>query len=1061
MHRLAKLSMANRSVVALATIAVLLFGGYIIPLLKQELLPSLVYPAISVISIYPGASPEQVEQDVTAPLEQSFQGNSGVQRITSESSQGLSAIIVYYQFGSDLDKAQQTLAEEINRAQSSLPATVTTQIQQYNFADVPIITLAVSSQQNQQDLAVRLKQIVVPALQGISGVANVSITGVRQPIVTITLDPKKLQEHGVTLTQVEQVLQANNITIPAGQLTTGDQTLAIRVGNTLNSIDDLKKLVVGEQAVLPQGTSLQGSATTASQFPGTSQSAGATGITYRPVTLGDVASVQQDLAPSSTLTRTNGQPSLGIAITKTNDGNVVSISQAVNSQLPDLERKLGYNAQITVVTDQAPYIEQSVRDLTREGLLGAIFAILVIILFLFSLRSTLVTAISIPLSIVIALIALWVGNYSLNLLTLSGLTIAVGRVVDDSIVVLENIYRHLRGGEDKRTAVMAGVKEVATAVTASTLTTVCVFLPLAFMGDIVGEYAHPLAFAVTVALLASLLVALTIIPVLAYWVLKAPAQHAAQKATAAKPGLLERGYIPLVRWATRHRVITPLIALLLLIASCALFPLLPVNAFGNQGSNYLRFTQTLPPATSLASTDQAARQVENMLASIPEIQAYQVTIGGGGNASAAFFSGGTGGTNTASYTLSLKEGSDADSVEQTIRHRLQGLSNIGTIAFQSDSGNVVDITVQGPDEATLRQAAQQVYDAVKNTPNTSDVTSDLAEAAPLIDVHVDPAKALAHGLSALQVGQLLQMIYSGSTVTHVTLNNVQQDVDLRIGTPVNNLEQMRNLLLPTASGTVRLADIATVTQVNGPLQISHLNGSRTVIITLTATGNNVGAVMRDVQQRLNRLHLANGATASLGTQTSEQNQAIQQFYLVLLAAIPLVYIVMVATFRSLLQPLILLIAIPFAGIGSLMLAAITRTPIGISSLFGFLMLMGIVVTNAIVLIDLVNQYRGRGLDARSAVIEGGRRRLRPILMTALATIMALMPMALGIGGGSNLLISGDLAIIVIGGLTSSTVLTLLLVPTLYVIVEDIKERFRRQPSPPVGEGEQTEAVVAH
>jgi HAE1 family hydrophobic/amphiphilic exporter-1 len=1061
MHRLAKLSMANRSIVALATVAVLLFGGYIIPLLKQELLPPLVYPAISVITPYVGASPAQVEQDVTDPLEQSFQGNAGVQRITSQSSQGLSVITVYYAFGTDLDRAQQTLSEEINKTQSSLPSNVTPQLQQYNFADVPIITLAVSSNENQQDLAVRLKQTVVPALQGINGVGNVSVTGVRQQIVSITLDLKKLQARGLTVTQVEQVLQANNMTIPAGQLTSGDQTLSVRVGNTFQSIDDLKQVVVGEQAILPQGA-LPSTGASAAQFTrsGASQATSASltgaGVTYKPVKLGDVASVQEDLAPSSTLTRTNGKPSLGISITKTSDGDVVSISQAVNAQIPDLEHKLGYNAQITVISDQAPYIQESVRDLAREGLLGAGFAILVILVFLLSIRPTLVTAISIPLSVVIALIGLWIGNYSLNLLTLSGLTIAIGRVVDDSIVVLENIYRHLRGGEDKRTAVLAGVKEVATAVTASTLTTVCVFLPLAFLGDVVGEYAHPLAFSVTIALLASLLVALTIIPVLAYWFLKGP-QQAAASLHQEKPSFLERGYIPLVRWTTKHRVLTPLIAVLLLIGTVALFPLLPVNAFGNQGNNTFRFTQTLEPTASLARTDQAARPVENILATIPGIQAYQVTVGGG----SSFFFGGTSGANTATYTVSITTGSDVNSVEQAVQNRLKGLTGVGSFSFQNANSNSVDITVQAPDESTLRQAAQQVYTAVVTTPNTSDATSDLTNAAPLIDVHVDPQKALAHGLTALQVGQALQMIYNGTTVTHITLNNRQQDVDLKLGTPANSIKQMSDLLIPTATGSVRLGDVATITQVEGPAQISHLNGTRTATITLTVTSDNVGAVQQDIQQRINKLSLPSGASASLGITASQQNQALQQLYITLLVAIPLVYIVMVATFRSLVQPLILLIAIPFAGVGSIALAAITRTAIGISSLFGFLMLIGIVVTNAIVLIDLVNQYRARGLDARAAVIEGGRRRLRPILMTALATIMALIPMALGIGGGSNLLISGDLAVIVIGGLTSSTVLTLLLVPTLYVIVEDIKERFNRRPSPPTAGEEQTAAAATH
>lgn len=1019
---LSRFSLANRSLIALASVAVILAGLVVLPLLKQDELPPITYPAIELIAAYPGATPEQVEQDITTPLEENIRGLQQVQQVTSQSSEGLSLITVLYNDGTDLDTAQQKLAAQVRQVQPALPTNVTPALQVFNPADLPILLLTVTSTEDVQTLAPALNQYVLPTLQGVSGVGTVTVTGVRQHIVTVTLDLNKLQTYGISLNQVQQALQANNMTIPAGEVTANDQTFAIRVGNTFNSLQDLENLIIGRVG---------------NPSPGSTQPSSS--AVSRPVRLGDVASVQEDLAPSSTLTRVNGQPSLGIAITKTADGNTVAVSQAIKAQLPDLETKLGHHARITVLDDQAPAIQASIAELAREGLLGAAFAILVILLFLLSLRSTAVIAISIPLSVIIALIALWIQGYSLNVITLAGLIIAVGRIVDDAIVVLENISRHLRNGESKRTATLSGVQEVASAITASTLTTVAVFLPLAFIGGFVGEYTHPLALTITIALLASLLIALTVIPVLAYWFLKAPERVHEQQVSSAKPTLLERGYTPLITWVTTHRVLTVILAIMLLVGSFALLPLLPVNVFSNQGATSFSFTLTLPPNTSLARTDLAARQVEGVLAETQGIQTYQATVGTSATGSST-----AGETNAATFTVTVKPNVALPAVQHTVQDRLNALVNIGTLSFQTQINNIVDVTVQAPDDQTLRQATQQVFDAVKQTPNTTGATSDLGSAVPFINVQVDQGLASLRGLTALQVGQALQEIYTGNMVTRVVLNGIQQGVELKIATSAYTIQQMQTMLIPGPLGAVRLGEVATITQVNGPVQITHIDGSRAATITLTVTGQNVGGVIQEVQNRLATLTLPHDATAQLGGTATEANNVLTQLLLALLFAIPIVLIIMAVTFRSVIQPLILLVSIPFAAVGALVLAAITQTAISDSTLFGFLMLIGIVVTNAIVLIDRVNHFRARGMDARAAVIAGGQQRVRPILMTAVATIMALMPIALGIGGANNAIVSSSLAIIVIGGLASSTFLTLLFVPTLYVIVENTRDRWKKK-----------------
>lgn len=1058
MSFLARLSLKNRSLIALATIAILLIAAYVIPSLKQELFPSLDFPAISVVTVDAGASPSIVEHDVTNPLEQSIQGIAGIQQLTSYSNEGVSIIVVEFDFGTDINQAQQTLSQHLNQVQATLPAGLTPQIQTFSVNALPVIQLAVTSSQDPITLAAQVKQDVIPTLQGIDGVASANVTGVQQQIVSVTLDLKKVQAAGLTVSQIEGVLQANNITFPAGQITSNGQTLPIQVGNTFNSIDDLKNLVVGMSvphissgSQIPTGTQIPTGIRTGGTLP-----TGTPTVKPTPITLGKVATVEQTLAPSTSITRTNGKPSIGIAITKTNDGNTVSISQAIHDKLSSLQHTLGNGANIFVVFDQSPFVRNSVDGLVSEGLIGAGFAILVILVFLLSLRSTLVTAVSIPLSIVIALIGLGVGKLSLNILTLGALTIAIGRVVDDSIVVLENIQRHLRqeAGAEKLATVIGAVREVAGAVTASTITTVSVFLPIAFAGGFVGELFSSFAITVTIALLASLFVALTIIPVLAYWFLKAPKAPAQQAQPAReKMTLLERGYVPLVRWVTTHRLISVAGALVIFFGSLALAPLLGTNFFDNSSQNTFTITQTLPASSSLQQTDQAAQQVEAVLANIQGIQTYQMTIGSSGSF-ASSFSGGRG-SNSATYAITTDPNADQVALQQTVQDRLHTLTGVGTITLSASSqgfnSSNLAVNVQASDDQTLRAATQLVLDAVKQAPNTTDVSSNLVDASPLINVQVDPGKALLHGLTAAQVGQELRAVYSGTTVTKITLGGTQEDVNIMLGTPADTVQGMQNLLIPGPTGNVRLGDVAVVTQINGPAQITHLNATRTATVSATVTSSNVGAVSMDVQQRINKLSLPAGATVSLGGVTASQSQAFQSLILALIIAIVLVYLVMVATFRSIVQPLILLVSIPFAATGSILLLLATHTALGVPALIGLLMLVGIVVTNAIVLLDLVNQYRAKGLDARSAVVEGGRRRLRPILMTAIATILALLPMALGLSK-AGVFIAGPLAIVVIGGLTTSTILTLLLVPTLYVIVEDIRGRLGRRrttsPTPP-------------
>lgn len=1056
MTAFARLSLANRSLVILVAVVVSAFGLFTIPQLKQQLLPSLSFPGAFVVTSYPGASPDIVEEQVTEPLEDSFQGLAGLETMTSTSKEGLSQIQVAFEYGTDVEAAVSRMQQAVNRVSGQLPSGVEPRVVAGNTDDIPVLVLAVGDGGDPKEMADKLRTIVLPELRAIEGVREAQVTGTRDEVVTITPDLGKMMLAGVSPAQIPEVLRANGTPIPAGALVEDGKSLTVQVGSRVESIEDLRNLYLTpaqpQQAQQqPQGRQ-QGQQAQQAQLGQVQQQRAP-----KPVKLGDVATVERGLAEATTITRTDGRTSLGVSITMVPDGNAVAISHAVRELLPDLTRALGDTSEtaIEVVFDQAPYVEQSIESLTTEGILGLVFAVLVILVFLLSVRSTLVTAVSIPLSVVIALLVLWLGDHSLNMLTLGALTIAIGRVVDDSIVVLENIKRHLGYGEAKRQAILTGVREVAGAVTASTLTTVAVFAPIAVVGGMVGELFAPFAITVTVALLASLLVALTVVPVLAYWFLKAPdlspeeARAYREKAEAKElRSPLQRAYLPVLRFATRFKVVTLLIGVAVFAGTMGLASGLQTNFLDSTGQDTIAMSQRMPAGTDLRTTDEAAGKVEKVLEEIDAVESYQVNVGGGN----AMMGGTGGGADRASYSITLKDGSDTPAVEQELRDRLAKLGDIGevTVGGASAAGfatDQVEVIVRAPDIAALRSAADAVAGAMGNVAGLRDVTSNLESSAPRIEVRVDREKAAERGLTEAQIGQTVAQAFRGAPLGQLTIDGSPSDLVLRTGSAPEDIKAVRNLQLPTAAGMVKLSSVADVKQVDGPTQITRIDGERSATVSAKATGSDLGSITQELTRELDELGLSAGASYEIGGASADQQEAFSDLGMAMLAAIAIVFMIMVATFRSFVQPLILLVSIPFAATGAVGLLVATDTAMGVPALIGMLMLIGIVVTNAIVLIDLINQYRAQGMGVVEAVIEGGRRRLRPILMTAVATICALVPMALGVTGHGGF-ISQPLAIVVIGGLISSTLLTLVLVPTLYTMVERAKERMRRTPAEP-------------
>lgn len=1057
MFRLAKLSVANRSVVALITIITAVFGFISLGSLKQELIPSFEVPQAAIVTAYPGASPEVVDNQVSRVIEDAVRQIDGLINSTSTSQSNISIVRVEFEYGTTSAKVAEDLAATLAKIKSSLPSDVEPNVLSGSFDSVPIIALGVSANDgNNEKLAQTLSDVAVPLFSQVKGVRDVNIAGVKEKRVNLELKTDVLAANGLSQQSIVSALQANGFVIPAGTIDDNQGSISIEVGTPVVTLEDFKNLALISSA--------SPSATASSPFAGfggsTQVPAGIRIPTATPakpavLTVADVATVTLENAPTTSIARTNGKEALSISIVKTQDGNTVAVSHGVQDKIAELKEKLG-NVTIVTVFDQAPFVEKSLENLTTEGLLGLGFAILIILLFLLSFRSTIVTAISIPTSVLITFIGLGQFGYSLNILTLSALTIAIGRVVDDSIVVIENINRHLSYGEPKKQAILDAVKEVAGAITAATITTIAVFLPIALVSGLIGEIFRPFAFTFAIALAASLLVSLTIVPVLAYWFLKNPVQleqasefemsvfaEAARKSEEVKErkSWLQRGYLPILSWTQRRPVITLIASFLILIFTFGLVPFLKTDFIGSSGSNGFVINQTMAPGATFEQKDDAAAKLEGVILTVEEVEVVQTSIGSSGDGRVAFGAA-AGGT---SLQVSLVEGADAVAIQAQLEEKIAKDTSLGEVKFSSGGGpgfgssSTIDIKVLAPNDEKLLDAINAIQSAMQGTPDVSEITNSLADKQRTLRVTVDREAAAAKGLTEVAVGGIVASKLRPSSIGKLNIENVETDIYVVQTAIPDTVEEVSAISIPSTSGLVTLSDIAKIELVEVPVAIASEKGDRTAKVSLAPDGDNLGAISAEVTKRLEGVTLPLGTTASLGGISADQADSFSQLGLALLAAVAIVFVVMVATFSSLIQPLILLISIPFAATGALGLLLITDTPLGVPSLIGMLLLVGIVVTNAIVLIDLINQYRKQGRPMQEAIMDGARQRLRPILMTALATIFALTPMALGVTGGGGF-ISQPLAVVVIGGLFSSTVLTLVIVPVLYWLVEGRKER---------------------
>ncbi len=1037
---LAKFSI-KRPITMLMIIAIVLVLGIIsFSRLGIDLLPDFSLPVGVVITQYSGASSQEVESMITKPVEQTLATLSNVKNIISNSSEGSSMVMVEFNWGTDMDIAAQDMREKVDLIKGFLPSgSQAPMVVKFDPTMMPMMQIALYGGDNIVQLKNIAEDTISDRLLRIEGVASVDILGGLERQITIEVDPDRLASYGLSMSQIASKLQTENINLPGGNVNQGKKRYTLRTEAEFKDVEEIENLPIP----LPQGGS---------------------------VLLKNIAKVEDTHKDISTITRYNDKPCISLSVQKQSGYNTVQVAKKVKAEMAKLQSEIPIDIGYDAILDQSDYIEMSIDNVKNNAVMGGIIAVIVIYLFLQHLRSTLIIGISIPVSIIATFILIYFNNFTLNMLSLGGLALGVGMLVDNSIVVLDNIFSHRQAGEEPVTAAISGTNEVALAITASTLTTVAVFLPIVFVQGITAQLFNELALTVTFSLLSSLLVALTVVPLLSSKLMVQITDSGLSKEGSGKKKTflvsllnsfktlyekIEVKYSGFLKWALCHRKIIVVSSVALFIISIALVPLVGMEFFPRSDAGSISISIKLPYGTNLEQTDKFVTNVIEKLEQIPEIDGILETTG---STMAMSIGGAFSESSEAGISIKLVPLSERNRTSEEIAENIRNLTadmagaeiNVQALSGMGFSGGglltPISIKVKGDDLEQLAEVSKQVADIVKTIPGTREVESSLEDGKPELVIKIDRDKATMYGLSSAQIAQIVNSTISGSTATKYKVGGDEIDVVIKADEGlIDDIYKIKNLLIPSASGAlITLGDVAEVSKGIGPVTIARENQTREVTITGDVLGRDTGTVNREIRQKLNELHLPEGYSTEMGGEQQQMAESFSDLALVFLLAVVLVYMVMASQFESLKQPFIVMFTVPLAIIGVIFALLLTRRTINMTSLMGVIILAGIVVNNAIVLIDFINQFRERGIPRNEAIIKAGPSRLRPILMTTLTTILGLVPLALGLGEGAEL--AAPMATSVIGGLTISTILTLVVIPVVYTIFEDwgdIVARYRK------------------
>ncbi len=1020
---LARLSVRRGVTVLMGMLAVLVLGVISWSQLKVDLFPDITFPVLAVYTIYPGAGPQEVEQYVTKPIEERCGLVKDIKHLSSTSQEGVSVVLLEFDWGTDMDDVAFDTREKVDQVIEQLPDDAKRPVlQKYDPQTVfPIMTMNVTGMNDLQELRKLTEDVVQPDLEKVEGVAAVDVFGGLEREVQVLVDRDRLAAYGLGVSDIQQAITAENLNVPGGTIEVGQREFTVRTLGEFRRPEDIEDIAIKV-------------------------------VSGVPVRLRDVAEVRDTHKEVRQTARFGGEPSVTLVIRKESGANAVQVAHRMRKAVQELNERLPQGLKVTEAYASADYIESALENMYSVAEEGAILAVIIIFLFLSSGRSTLVIATSIPLSLLVTAVLMRFSDMTLNMVTLGGLTLAIGRIVDDSIVVLENVYRHIEEGENPARAAVAGAGEVGVAIMAATLTTICVFAPLAVVGGLVGVMFSPMAKTVATALLASLVISLTVVPMASSRLLRPRAEGAAgnlllrvvQQALAAWERAylrVERTYGRTVTWCLSNRATVLGLAVGIFIFSLFLAGLVGMEFFPHTDRGEIAMTLQMPVGTNIQTTDAMATEVEDLLLSYPEIIVLSTTVGeaGGGTSS--------GDVRTASFQARLKPWRErersTDDIIAEVRKKFGRRAGV-QISFQSGMGggqSPIVITIYGDDLNELARLGDALLPKLKQVNGLVDARLNWERGTPEYQLLIDRQKAGTYGLSTAQIARSVRTLMRGEETTKFRQAGKEYDITVRLPAATRqDIEQLKDLVLPGRDDArVPLTQVATIVETMGPTLVSRYERRRSVEIYADKVKERpLDAIVADCDAVLKAVGMPVGYSYEFRGSEEDRRESFSGLFISLGLGILLIYIILASQFESVVQPFIIMLAIPLEVIGVFVALLITGTPISIMVMLGILLLTGIVVSNSILLVHVVNLLRERGFSTREALVRGGELRLRPILMTALATLAAMTPMALALREGSDMW--RPLGITVLGGLVSSTFLTLLVVPVAYSVTDQIATR---------------------
>lgn len=1017
----------NRKVTTAMLAMILVVLGFIaLTNLGLDFFPDIEFPTVSVITTYRGASPEDIENTITRTMEQVINTVSGVKKVNSITQEGFAVVLVEFEYGTNLDFAAQDIRDQLGLYRSYLPQDASDPlVVKFSLSQIPIVFYGITSEKMPTfELKELIEDEVASRLDRIEGVASAQVfsTDIRE--ILIDIDKAALESLGLSFDQILLALRLENLNLPGGRIVERHSEFLIRSLGEFKSLDDVRNTVVGSTQ------------------------------TGQPIYIRDVAEVKDTMKEARYLGRIQGQNAVFLILNKRSGANTVITARDAKKELAKINETLPPDIKFYSVFDQSDMIQRAVSRTVNNAVVGGFLAIIFILIFVQNWRPTITIALAIPLSIIATFIAFYLAGYTLNLLTLGGLALGVGMLVDNAIVVIENTFRHIEEGKPRNDAAKVGASEVGMAITASTLTTIAVFFPMVFARGITGQLTRGLALAIAFSLIASLFVALTIVPLVASLLFKVSARQNKEGITrlAGRFDKARNFYRKLLKWSLERRkwVLGGTLGLFLL--SLAIIPFLGTEFMPSMDRSMFILSVKMPVGTSIEETDRVVQMVEKVMAQEPLIKVTTAQVGSQAEDNPADAAGGFSmeGTHHGLLWVGLvdrnkRKLSDTQVLEK-IRGRLPKLKDVKFEALDMSqmmmggASSAVEIKIFGKDLQMLKEVADNIVERIKNVEGLRDVTHSLAKGKPEYHISINREQASRMGLMVSQVADAVQTAALGKVATRYREGDEEVDIRVRFDEKFRDtLDDIRNIPIMTPlKAMVRLDQVASVSRGEGPIKITRENQARVVTVSANIAGRDLGSVVKDIKKRTAEVEkgLPSGYFIEIGGQYEQMTDAFRIMAGAFALATLLVYMIMASQFESFLHPFIIMFTIPLAIIGVILALLVSGQPISLPALIGVILLAGIAVNNAIVMIDYINQLKRRGVEKKEAILQGCVTRLRPVLITALTTIVGMLPMAISTSEGSEM--RAPMAITVIGGLTATTFLTLFVIPIIYSLFSKVK-----------------------